>query len=53
MKNPYWDGKIHKQAKFGDIAIKGTVKNSRRDCRGSNSLAARQKRQLPAMASAR
>jgi hypothetical protein len=26
MKNPYWDGKIHKQAKFGDIAIKGTVK---------------------------
>jgi hypothetical protein len=26
MKNPYWDGKIRKQAKFGDISIKGTVK---------------------------
>jgi hypothetical protein len=26
MKKPYWDGKIHKQAKFGDISIKGAVK---------------------------
>jgi hypothetical protein len=26
MKKPYWDGTIHKQAEFGDIAIKGTVK---------------------------
>jgi hypothetical protein len=26
MKKPYWDGKIHRQAKFGDISIKGTVK---------------------------
>jgi hypothetical protein len=26
MKNPYWDGKINKQAKFGDIPIKGAAK---------------------------
>jgi hypothetical protein len=26
MKNPYWDGKVHKRAKFGDLSIKGTVK---------------------------
>jgi hypothetical protein len=27
MKKPYWDGKTHRQAKFGDIATKGTVKD--------------------------
>jgi len=26
MKNPYWDGKVYKRAKFGDISIKGTAK---------------------------
>ncbi len=26
MKNPYWDGKIHKRSRFGDISIKSTVK---------------------------
>jgi hypothetical protein len=27
MKKPYRDGKTHRQAKFGDIATKGTVKD--------------------------
>jgi hypothetical protein len=25
-QHPYWVGKVHKRAKFGDIAIKGAVK---------------------------
>jgi hypothetical protein len=26
MKSLYWDGKVHKRGKFGDISIKGTAK---------------------------
>jgi hypothetical protein len=26
---PYWDGKVHKRARFGDISIKGTAKGNR------------------------
>ena len=25
-KNPYWDGKVYKQVKFGDGAVAGTAK---------------------------
>ena len=26
-KNPYWDGKVYKQVKFGDGAVAGTAKD--------------------------
>jgi NAD(P)-dependent dehydrogenase (short-subunit alcohol dehydrogenase family) len=29
MKNPYWEGKNHRQVKFRDISIKGTVKEQK------------------------
>jgi hypothetical protein len=45
MKNPYWDGKVHKRAKFGDIALRAPSKNSKRNCRVNNLAAARRKRQ--------
>jgi hypothetical protein len=47
MKNPYRGGKVHKRARFGDISVKDTVKERQTRLGGSNSLAARQKRQLP------
>jgi hypothetical protein len=51
MKNPYRGGKVYTRAKFGGISIKDTVKERLTRLGGSNSLAARQKRQLPSLRS--